>query len=95
MTLLLMMRMIQMISSQVRSSTEVGTHLPIQKSTLILKDLLTKKMVTLKEVAEVAETMVMHHNPGEINEMVKKKDKASSSRCFPQSLATKETIHPT
>ena len=52
-------------------------------------------MVTLKEVAEVAETMVMHHNPEEINEMVKKKDKASSSRCFPQSLATKETIHPT
>ena len=95
MILSLTMRMIQMINSQDRSLMEVGTHLTNQRSTLILKDQLTKKMLTLKEEIEVAEMTEMHHSLEEIKEMAKKKDKAFSNRCFPQSPVTRETIHLT
>ena len=87
--------MIQMISSQDRSLMEVGTHSANQRSTLIQKDLLMKKMLTLKEEIEVAEMTVMYHSPEETNEMAKKKDKAFSNRCYPRSPVARETIHHT
>jgi len=94
MTRLLMMK-IKRINNKVLSTMAVaGIHLANLAQTLTLKNLLMKRMVTLKVVVEATEK-AMTLNQEEIKTVEKKKDKVFLSKCSLQYQEIREMTPPT